>query len=66
MGHPDLTVSNLIAVGHGRSAMAGRIYKVHDKHTSNSGFDRTFMLCSGYILYAAVQRVGNGEPNIVY
>ena len=31
-----------------RSAMAGRLYNVHAKHTSNSGFDRTFMPCSGY------------------
>ena len=28
--------------------MAGRIYKLCAKHTSNPGFDRTFMLCSGY------------------
>ena len=30
------------------------------KHTSNSGFDRTFMLCSGYFLCAT-----RGVPNIV-
>ena len=41
-----------------RSAVAGRLYKHHSKHTSNSGFDRSFMPCSGYILFAAVQRVG--------
>ena len=41
-----------------RSAVAGRIYKHHSKHTSNSGFDRSFMPCSGYILFAAEQRVG--------
>ena len=41
-----------------RSAMAGRLYKLHSKHTSNSGFDQTFMPCSGYILFAADQRVG--------
>ena len=28
--------------------MAGRICKLSAKHTSNSGFDRTFMPCSGY------------------
>ena len=50
----------LIAVGHGRlrSAMAGRLYKLQSKHTSNSGFDQTFIPCSGYILFAAEQRVG--------
>ena len=41
-----------------RSAMAGRLYKHHAKHTSNSGFDQTFMPCSGYTLFAAEQRVG--------
>ena len=41
-----------------RSAMAGRLYKLQSKHTSNSGFDQTFMPCSGYILFAAEQRVG--------
>ena len=41
-----------------RSAMAGRLYKLHSKQTSNSGFDQTFMPCSGYILFAAEQRVG--------
>ena len=41
-----------------RSAVAGRIYKHHSKHTSNSGFDRSFIPCSGYILFAAEQRVG--------
>ena len=41
-----------------RSAVAGRLYKHHSKHTSNSGFDRSFMPCSGYILFAAEQRVG--------
>ena len=30
-----------------RSAVAGRIYKLCAKNTSNSGFDRTFMPCSG-------------------
>ena len=40
-----------------QSAMAGRLYKLHSKHTSNSGFDQTFMACSGYILFAAEQRV---------
>ena len=29
-----------------RSAVAGRIYKLCAKNTSNSGFDRTFMPCS--------------------
>ena len=28
--------------------MAGHIYKLCAKHTSNSGFDQTFMPCSGY------------------
>ena len=41
-----------------RSAVTGRLYKHHSKHTSNSGFDRSFMPCSGYILFAAEQRVG--------
>ena len=41
-----------------RSAVAGRLYKHHSKHTSNSGFDRSFMPCSGHILFAAEQRVG--------
>ena len=41
-----------------RSAVAGRLYKHQSKHTSNSGFDRSFMPCSGYILFAAEQRVG--------
>ena len=41
-----------------RSAVAGRLYKHHSKHTSNSGFDRSIMPCSGYILFAAEQRVG--------
>ena len=41
-----------------RSAVAGRLYKHHSKHTSNSGFDRSFIPCSGYILFAAEQRVG--------
>ena len=40
------------------SAMAGRLYKLQSKQTSNSGFDQTFMPCSGYILFAAEQRVG--------
>ena len=31
-----------------RLAMAGRLYNVHANQTSNSGFDRTFMPCSGY------------------
>ena len=41
-----------------RSAVVGRLYKHHSKHTSNSGFDRSFMPCSCYILFAAEQRVG--------
>ena len=41
-----------------RSAMAGRLYKLQSKHTSNSCFDQTFMLSSGYILFAAEQRMG--------
>ena len=41
-----------------RSAVAGhgRIYNLGANHTSNSGFDRTFMPCSGYLLCAAEQR----------
>ena len=31
-----------------RAAIAGRLYNVEVKRTSNSGFDRTFMPCSGY------------------
>ena len=41
-----------------RSAMAGRLYELQSKHTSNSGFDQIFMPCSGNILFAAEQRVG--------
>ena len=41
-----------------RSAVAGRIYKLRAKHTSNSGFDRTFKPRSGYFLCAAEQRAG--------
>ena len=40
------------------SAVAGRIYKLCAKNTSNSGFDRTFMPCSGSFLCAAKQRAG--------
>ena len=40
-----------------RSAMAGRLYKLHAKHTSNSGFDQTFMPCTGFF-YAAEEQVG--------
>ena len=36
----------------------GRSYKLQSKHTSNLGFDQTFMPCSDYILFAAEQRVG--------
>ena len=39
--------------------MAGRLYKLQSKHTSNSGFDQTFMPCSGYILFAAEQQAGH-------
>ena len=38
--------------------MAGRLYKHHSKHTSNSGFDLTFMPCSCYILFDAEQQAG--------
>ena len=41
-----------------RSAVAGRIYKLCAKNTSNSGFDRTFMPCSCLFLCAAEQRAG--------
>ena len=41
-----------------RSAMAGRLYKLQSKHTSNSGFDQTFIPSSGYISLADEQRVG--------
>ena len=41
-----------------RSAMAGRLYKLQSKHTSNSGFDQAFIPCLGYILFAADRRVG--------
>ena len=41
-----------------RSAMAGRSYKLQSKHSSNIGFDQTLKPCSGYILFAAEQRVG--------
>ena len=35
----------------------GRLYRLQSKHTSNSGLDQTFMPCSGYISFAAEQRV---------
>ena len=38
------------------SAVAGSIYNLCAKHTSNSGFDRTFMPCSDYFLCAAEQQ----------
>ena len=41
-----------------RAAMASHLYYVHAKHTSNSGFDRTFMPCSGYFLCTTEQRAG--------
>ena len=44
-----------------RSAVAGRIYKLCAKHKSNSGFDRTFMPCSG-LFYA----LPNNEQGIKY
>ena len=43
----EVYVSSLL-----RSAMAGRLYKLQSKHTSNSGFDQTLMPCSGYIFYS--------------
>ena len=42
-----------------RSALAGRLNKRHANHTSNSGFDRTFMPCMRYFQFTAEQRVGN-------
>ena len=41
-----------------RSAMAGRLYKLQSKQTSNSAFDQTLMPCSGYVLFAGEQGVG--------
>ena len=55
---PPPQISCLIKYNLLRSAMAGRLYKHHSKHTSNSGFDLTFMPCSCYILFAADQRAG--------
>ena len=43
-----------------RSAMAGCLYNVHAKHISNSGFDRTFMPSSGYILFSGVPNIMDG------
>ena len=40
-----------------RAATTDRLYNVHAKHTSNSGFVRTFMPCSGC-------RTMSGVPNI--
>ena len=37
--------------------MVGPLYNVRAKHTSNLGFNQAFMPCSGYILFAAEQRV---------
>ena len=53
VGHVTVISAELL-----RSAKAGRLYKLQSKHTSNSGFYQTFMPCSGYILFAAEQRVG--------
>ena len=49
-----------------RSAMAGRLYKLQSKPTSNSGFYQTFMPCLGYILFAAEQRVGYQISWVIY
>ena len=48
----------LISVPLLRSAMAGRLYKLQSKHTSNSGFYQTIMPSSGYTLFTAEQRAG--------
>ena len=47
-----------IFIAGGREAKADRLYNVYAKHTSNLGFYQTFMPCSGYISFAAEQRVG--------
>ena len=52
---PTLVASPVLSL---RSAMAGPLYELQSKHTSNSGFDQTFLPCSGYILFAAEQRAG--------
>ena len=52
--HPDLE----ILLNFLWSAMGGRLNQLHANHTSNSGFDQTFMPCSSHILLAAEQRVG--------
>ena len=54
-----------------RSAMAGGLYNVHANHLSNLGFDRTFMPCSWYFLFAVEQRVGyqitwTGSPMSIF
>ena len=46
-----------------RSATAGRIYKLCANHASNSGFDRSFMPCSGYFFTRC--RTTSGVPNIM-
>ena len=57
-GQPKLIIIIYFSQAIIASAMAGRLYKLQSKHTSNSGFDQTFMSCSCYILFAAEQRVG--------
>ena len=46
--------------------MAGRIYKLCAKHTSNSGFDRTFMPCSGYFYALSNNERGTKHRGLTY
>ena len=49
-----------------RSAVAGRIYKLCAKHTSNSGFDRTFMPCLGYFYALPNKERGTKYRGLTY
>ena len=46
--------------------MAGHIYKLCAKHTSNSGFDRAFMPCSGYFNALPNNEQGTKHRGLTY
>ena len=47
-------------------AVAGLIYNLCANHTSNSGFDRTFMLCSGYFYALPNNQGGTKYSGLTY
>ena len=49
-----------------QSAMADRLYNVHAKHTSKSGFDRTFMPCSSYFYLLSNNEWGTKYRGFTY